>query len=127
MTTVNLKSLVGKLNSTCHRALDAAAGTCLSRTHYNIEIEHWLLKLIETPNNDLAVLFRYYEVDTARLLRDITKAVDRFKTGNSKPPALSPDVVAWAREAYVIAGLEYGAGKVRSGYLLHALLADDQL
>ena len=64
MDQINLKSLVGKLNDTCRRALEAAAGLCLSRTNYNVEIEHWLLKLIEASDTDLAALFRHYEVDT---------------------------------------------------------------
>ena len=42
---VNLKSLIGKLNDTCRSALEGAAGLCLSRTHYDVEIEHLLLKL----------------------------------------------------------------------------------
>jgi hypothetical protein len=41
----NLRALVGKLNATSRNVLEAAAGLCLSRTHYDIEIEHVLLKL----------------------------------------------------------------------------------
>ncbi len=40
MIQLPLKSLVGKLNDTCRRALEAAAGLCLSRTNYNVEVEH---------------------------------------------------------------------------------------
>ena len=42
---VNLRSLIGKLNDTTRNALEAAAGLCLSRTHYDVEVEHYLLKL----------------------------------------------------------------------------------
>jgi type VI secretion system protein VasG len=38
---LDLKQLVQKLNPTCHRCLEAAAGACMSRTNYNVEIEHW--------------------------------------------------------------------------------------
>ena len=38
--SVNLKALIGKLNDTCHGALEAAAGLCLTRTHYDVDIEH---------------------------------------------------------------------------------------
>ena len=48
MSTVNLRSLVAHLNDDCRRALESAAGLCLSATHYNIEIEHWLLMLLES-------------------------------------------------------------------------------
>ena len=47
MAGLDLKNLIGKLNSQCQRALEGAAGLCLSRTNYNVEIEHWLIKLLE--------------------------------------------------------------------------------
>ena len=44
---VNLKSLVGRLNDVCRGALEGAAGLCLSRTNYDVEIEHILAKILE--------------------------------------------------------------------------------
>ena len=44
---VNLRSLIGKLNTTTRNALEGAAGLCLSRTHYDMEIEHFLMKLLD--------------------------------------------------------------------------------
>jgi len=127
MVSVNLKSLIGKLNETCRRALEGAAGLCLSRTNYNVEIEHWLVKLLEIPNTDLAALLRQYEVDTSRLIRAVTGAIDRLPTGNARPPALAPQIVDLIRAAWLIASVEYGSPVVRSGHLLCALLADDML
>ena len=127
MSMVNLKSLVSRFDDACRRTLEAAAGLCLSRTNYNVEVEHWLLKLLEVPDSDLQAIFHYYGVNTSRLAADLTRVLDRFKTGNSRPPALSPDVVALARTAWLIGSIEYGAGKVRSGHLLCALLADEPL
>jgi len=127
MVFVNLKSLVGRLNETTHRSLEASAGFCLSRTHYNVEIEHWLLKLVETPNTDLAALFRYYEIDTSRVMRALTGAIDHFKTGNARPPALAPRVVDLIRSAWLVASVEFGASKIRSGHLLFALVAEESL
>jgi len=127
MAAVDLKALVGKLNGTCRSTLESAAGLTLSRSHYNIEIEHWLIKLLETNNTDLALLLRHYEVDESRLVADLTKVLDKMKTGNSRAPALSPQVVKLAREAWVLASLQFGAPKVRSSHLLCALLLDDSL
>ena len=73
MVPVNLKSLVGRLNDTCRRTLEAAAGLCLSRTNYNVEIEHWLLKLLEGGEHRSAGMLRHYEIDPSRLTRDLTK------------------------------------------------------
>src|SRR5690606_33734162 len=90
---INLKSLIGKLNDVSRRSLESAAGLCLSRTNYNVEVEHWLLKLLEMNDTDLARILRHYEVDTSRLTRELTRAIDALKTGNSRPPALSPMIV----------------------------------
>jgi type VI secretion system protein VasG len=127
MISVSLKSLIGKLNDTCRRTLEAAAGLCLSRTNYNVEVEHWLVKLLETSGIDLGPVLRQYGVDESRLMRDLTRGIDRFKTGNARPPALSPNVVELAREAWMLASVEYGAAHVRSGHLLCALLSEDSL
>ena len=66
MAAIDLKQLVSRLNEPCRRALEAAAGLTLSRTHYNVEIEHWLFKLADRADGDIAAILRHYEVDSAR-------------------------------------------------------------
>ncbi len=127
MIQVNLKKLIDRLNPTCKRTLEAAAGLCLSRTNYNVEIEHWFAKLLETNSTDVIAVLNAFDVDLSQLQRDITRAIDKFKTGNAKPPALSPDVVQWVREAWVLAGVEYSANMVSTGHLLCALLGSEEL
>ncbi len=127
MIQVNLKKLIDRLNPTCKRSLEAAAGLCLSRTNYNVEIEHWLAKLLESNSTDIIAALNAFDVNLSQLQRDITKAIDKFKTGNAKPPALSPDVVDWVREGWVLAGVEFSSALVGSGHLLCALLGSDTL
>jgi type VI secretion system protein VasG len=127
VAVVNSRALVGKLNNTCRRALEAAAGLCLSRTNFNIEIEHWLLKLLEASDTDLVWLLKHYEVNTARLNRELTKVLDGLKTGNARTPQLSPEIVDLMREAWTIASLELGATRIRSGSIFAALLVDRTL
>ncbi|MGA7802254.1 MAG: type VI secretion system ATPase TssH [Gammaproteobacteria bacterium] len=127
MAQLNIKSLVDKLNDTCRRALEDAVGLTMSRTHYNVEIEHWLLKLVEVPDGDISAILTHYGVNLSRLNRDLTATLDSLKTGNSRPPALSPHVIDLAREAWLIASLEYGASHTGSGHLLAALVGDETL
>jgi type VI secretion system protein VasG len=127
MAFVNLKSLVAKLNSVCRRGLEGAAGLCLSRTNYNVEIEHWLLKLLEPANTDLTRILEHYNVDLARLSRDLTRALDKLRTGNARAPELSPEISDLMREAWVLTSLDFAGGRIRSGYLLTALLLDRNL
>ena len=125
--SVSLKSLIGKLNDTCRSALEAAAGLCLTRTHYDVDIEHLFLKLCEAQDTDLQHLLRHYEIDPARLSRDLTRALDRLKTGNARTPALSPRIPRLISEAWTIASIDFGASRVRSGHLLLALLENEDL
>src|SRR5271166_1942760 len=127
MAAIDLKALVGRLNEPCRRALEAAAGLTLSRTHYNVEIEHWLLKLADAADGDVAAIMRHYEVVQARLLVDLNRALDRMKTGNARAPSLSPEIVELAKQAWLMASLEHGLSRLRSGHLLWALLADETL
>ena len=124
---VNLKSLIGKLNDTGRKALEAAAGLCVTRTHYDIDIEHLLLKLIELDNTDIQKILRHYEVDHARLTRDLTRALDRLKTGNARTPAFSPRIPRLVTEAWNLASIDFGVSKVRSGHLLLAMLSEEDL
>lgn len=122
---VNLKALIGKLNETCRHAMEAAAGLCLSRTHYDVDLEHLLVKLLDMPDIDLPRICRQYGVDPSRLLRDLTKELDRLKTGNARTPALSPRIPQLINKAWTIASIEFGVGTIRSGHLLLALLSHD--
>jgi type VI secretion system protein VasG len=127
MVAVDLRSLVGKMNDTCRRSLEAAAGYTLSRTHYNVEIEHWLLKLLDVQNSDFVLILRQFEIDSGRVATELTRSIDRLKTGNARAPALSPAVVRFAREGWLIASLDTGASRIRSGHLVAALLLDEEL
>jgi type VI secretion system protein VasG len=127
MTALNLKSLVGRLSPTCRRALEGAAGLCLSRSNYNVEIEHWLAKILEANNTDVEMICRHFEVNPTQLITDLTKAMDRLKTGNARPPALSQTVVDLARDAWLIASVDFGLSQARTGHLLLAMLSEDGL
>ena len=122
---VNLKSLVGRLNDTCRGALEGGAGLCLSRTNYDVEIEHILAKLLDEDNTDLHKICHHYEVNIDRLTKDVSVALDRLKTGNSRTPGLSDRLPDWFQNAWLLASVDYGAARVRSGHLLLALLSND--
>ncbi len=127
MLTLDLKSLINKLNPTCHKTLESAAGLCLSRTNYNVEIEHWLLKLLDSNNTDLHAIANSFEINASSWIADLTRALDSFKTGNARPPALSQNVVDVARDAWLLASVDFNEPQARSGHLLLAILMDDSL
>ncbi|HUF28327.1 MAG TPA: type VI secretion system ATPase TssH [Gemmatimonadaceae bacterium] len=125
--TVNLRALIGKLNHETRNALEAAAGLCLGRTHYDVEIEHFLLKALDASDTDLAFILRHHGVDRSRLAAELTRSIDRLKSGNARTPALSPTLVRMFQEAWTIGSLDFGATQVRTGHAVLALLANDEL
>jgi type VI secretion system protein VasG len=127
MASIDLKSLVGRLNDVCRRALDAAGGMTLSRSNHNVEIEHFLLALIDRADTDLAAILRRFEIDPGRLQADLIRGLDRLKTGNARVPSLSPDLVDMFKQAWLLASVEMNETRVRSGHLLWAALADEAL
>ncbi len=127
MASLSLKVLVAKLNTVCRRALEGAAGLCMSRTNYNVELEHYLLKLIEADDADVPRIFKQYEVNVGVAVNELTRALDKLKTGNARAPELSVDIIDALREAWVMASLQYQTNRIRSGILLASLLSDRNL
>ena len=124
---MNLKSLIGKLNDSTRGALEAAAGLCLARTHYDIEVEHYLTKLLDSTDNDVAAIFKHFEIDTSRLSGELARALDKLKSGNARTPAISPSMMRMLVEAWTIGSIDYGAGQVRTGFTILALATHDEL
>ncbi|MBZ5584621.1 MAG: AAA family ATPase, partial [Acidobacteriia bacterium] len=124
---ISLKSIVSKLNDTTRTALEGAAGLCLARTHYNVEIEHFLMKLLDATDSDFARILKQFGVDRARLSAELSRSLDKLKTGNARTPAFSPSLFRMMTEAWSIGSLEFGAGQVRSGFATLALVSDEEL
>jgi type VI secretion system protein VasG len=124
---VNLRSLIGKLNPKTRNAVEAAAGLCLSRTHYDVEIEHFMLKLMDATDSDLAAILKHYEINRSRFAAELTESLDRLKTGNARTPSLSPSLVRMLTDAWTLGSVEYDSGQIRSGYAVLALTANEEL
>ena len=66
MRSIDLNLLIGRLNDVCRRALEGAAGLTALRSHYNVEIEHMLIGLLDRTDTDVAAILRRWEVKPAR-------------------------------------------------------------
>jgi type VI secretion system protein VasG len=123
MQVVEFKGLVDRLNPACRDALENAAGTCLSRMHYEITIEHMLAKLLEDPRGDLQLVLKQLDMDPGRLARALEQTIEGFKTGNSGRPQFSGLLPELFADAWLIASVELFEQSIRSGALLAAFLA----
>ncbi len=124
---VNLKSLIGKLNTPTRSALEAAAGLCLARTHYDVELEHYILKLMEATDTDVSRIFYRFGINQSRLSAELNRSLDKLKSGNARTPAISPSVLKMLTQAWTLGSIDYGAGQIRSGFTILALVQDEDL
>jgi type VI secretion system protein VasG len=123
----NLRSLIGKLNDPARKAMEAAAGLCLSRTHYDIEVEHFLMKALDSADGDLSPILRHFEIDKSRLTGELSRSLDKLKTGNARTPALSPSLMKMLTEGWTIGSLDFGAAQIRTGFIVLALATNEEL
>ncbi len=115
-------ALVRKLNGFSRNALENAAGLCVGRSHYEITVDHLMLKLLDHPNGDLQVILRHFEVEPSRVTGALQHNVEGFKAGNTGKPVFSPLLPKWLEEAWLIGSVNLSEPLLRSGTLLLALL-----
>ncbi|MBC3766677.1 type VI secretion system ATPase TssH [Neptunicella marina] len=126
MLNVDLKPLIKKLSSYTERSLEAAAGVCVSRGHYEVTIDHMLLVLLEDPSKDFQQILNYFGINLSHIQREINRAVEEIKGGNPGKPVFSPLLVEWIQEAWLLGSIEFGFANIRSGMLITTLLANSR-
>ena len=125
--TTTLKTLISKLNTTTRKAAERAANLCLARGHYEVDLEHLFLALLEEPGSDLETLCRQFDVPVTGLQRDLEQELARLQTGNTRTPVFSPHLPKLLEHAWLIASLDVQTPRIRSAHLLLALLTEPNL
>ncbi|MDR1660926.1 MAG: type VI secretion system ATPase TssH, partial [Azoarcus sp.] len=110
--TTSLKSLISRLTPIARRAVEEAASRALARTHFEVEIEHVLLALLDQTDNAFVAALRASGADSARLERNLDAALDGFRTGNTRNPVLSIWLPRWLERAWLIASAEWGEADI---------------
>ncbi len=123
MVNVDIKALLNKLNPLCLKVLEGAAGLCVSRGHYEVGVEHFVAKLMEEPQDDFVLILRHFDQDPARVRKALEFALEDYQTGNPGKPVFSPRLLDWFQEAWLLSSIDLGAGNIRSGALLMAILS----
>jgi len=116
-----MRSLVRRLNPTCNRALEGAAGLAVSAEHYEVTVEHVLIKLLEDETSDLGPILRRFEVDPARLKKALIAELGATKKGNPGRPVLSGLLVELIKAGWLYTSLELEQPLVRSGAMFAVL------
>jgi type VI secretion system protein VasG len=125
--SIDFNALVGTLNPHCRQALEKAAQRSITHTHFEIEVEHLLLELLDAGGNDLACLMPHLGMDRVLLDAELNASLERVKRGNVRPPVFGAHTVTLLQEAWLQSTLHLQLKQVRSGTILLALLEHEQL
>jgi type VI secretion system protein VasG len=119
---VDIKSLLLRLNPYLTNSLQAAAGLSVSRTHYEVTVEHLFIKLLEDMQSDWGLIATACDIDTGRLRRALEAVLEDYKTGNSGKPAFSPALLELLQDAWLTSSVDLQERYIRSGAVLLAFL-----
>jgi type VI secretion system protein VasG len=125
MITRDFKKLLLKLNDHTARALEAAAGFCIGRGHYEVSLEHLFLKLLEDGSGDIPRILHHFGIESGKLWDALVKRLECFKTGNTGRPSFSPLLLQLVESAWIAGSVHHDFAEIRSGHLLEALLTSE--
>jgi type VI secretion system protein VasG len=122
MGDISRTALFGKLNSVAYKAIESATVFCKLRGNPYVELVHWIQQILQLQGSDLHSIARAFNLEPARLARDVTESLDRLPRGATSISDLSPHIEDSVERAWVWATLKYGDSQIRTGHVVLALL-----
>ncbi|WP_260260651.1 type VI secretion system ATPase TssH [Vibrio intestinalis] len=124
MININLSSLIQRLHPIAKVALEDAAALAVSEKANEVQIEHYLLSLLERPNSDFDVLLSHFDCSENLLRQSIRSTLDTNAKGNGSKPVFSALLIEWLQESWLVSSLDLSETQIRSGALLLTLVSN---
>ena len=90
MSEISRASLFGRLNPTTRKAIETATRFCKMRANPYVEDVHCLQVLLQDGRNDLASIRTRFQIDDAKLARDVVAQLDQLPRGATAISDFSP-------------------------------------
>jgi type VI secretion system protein VasG len=127
MSDISNAVLFGKLNEMAYKALEGAAVFCKLRGNPYVELVHWIHQVFQQQDSDMLRCVKHFGLDPSKLAADMTMALDRLPRGATSINDFSDHLPDTAQKAWTYATLKFGDSRIRTGYLLVAILKTDRL
>jgi len=122
VSEINRAKLFGKLNPLGYKAIESATVFCKLRGNPYVELVHWLHQILQAPDSDLHRIIKHFELDPARLAKDLTAALDRLPRGATSISDIASHIEEAVERGWVFGTLLFGDNQVRTGYLIVGIL-----
>ena len=127
MTEISRSALFGRLNPAGLKSIETATGFCKMRGNPYVELVHWIHILLQDPRNDVAAIRARFQLDDAKLARDVVAALDALPRGATAISDFSPQIEEAVEKGWLYASLMFGASRVRTGQLIFGVLKTQTL
>jgi type VI secretion system protein VasG len=127
MSEISRSASFGKLNSLAYKAIEGATVFCKLRGNPYVELVHWIQQILNTPDSDMHRIVRHFEIDSSRLAKDITEALDRLPRGATSISDLSTHVETAVERGWVYSTLMFGDTRIRTGHLMVGMVKTPSL
>ena len=125
MPNIDLNQLVRMLGPELRVALETAASIAARNANPTVEVAHWLSGLVQAPG--LVARFEQAGLRVEALRRELDMAIADLSRDSQAQLTLSQNVLTLAREAWLVASLQFGRTRVEFGDLLVALATEQSL
>jgi type VI secretion system protein VasG len=127
MPEISRAAAFGKLAPLAFKAVEGAMVYAKMRGNPVVELQHWVMQILSTPDSDVHRIVRHYELDTAAIARELTAALDRLPRGASSVNDIDELIDRAVERGWVQASMAYNDTKVRTGHLMLGMLKDRTL
>ena len=122
MSEISRVALFGKLNAIAYKAIEGATVFCKLRGNPYVELEHWVMQIVQTQDTDWHRAIQHFGLDVNVLAKDITAALDRLPRGSTAISDLAENISDAVERGWVYGTLKFGESQVRTGHLLFGML-----
>jgi type VI secretion system protein VasG len=127
MADISLETVTGKLNRVGYDAFMQALRQAKNAGNRNVEMAHWMAKILQIDRSDVALTVDHYKLDRAKLLADLNAVVSGFAMNKTEMPGISENIIDALDRGWHYATLFFGETQIRTGHILVAILKDLKL
>ncbi len=125
MSQIQLSNLVAKLDANLRAALEQAAGAAMNQKSPVIEIEHWLLEIIQCNDPVVIEFITQQKIDQARLIAELTMRLEGINRSAQSQPSVSKNLSDLIEAAWMQASVNFNHAQLVALHLILTLLQPD--
>ncbi|WP_299813818.1 type VI secretion system ATPase TssH [uncultured Roseibium sp.] len=124
MSDILVETIANKLTTVSYECLEKAMRLTKSSGHRHLEILHWLYYLARDEATDFVHILRHFGIDAGTVDGDLQQAIAKLKINQTELPSMAAPFQESLERAWFEGTLRYGDYKIRSAYVLIAMMGD---